>query len=79
MGEGGTRGAVVVVAGKEGPPIPAEDSGEGCRWDGEGECREGEPDAEESVDALKGWTGFILGRRMGRGPGEDGRSYVFLG
>jgi hypothetical protein len=35
---------------------------------------DGEPD--ESVEALKGCTGFMDGRRIGRGPGDDGRSCV---
>jgi hypothetical protein len=63
IGEGGTgtpRAVAVVVvgdvgngrAGKEGPPVLAEDKGDGWRREGEGEWREGEPD--ESVDALKG-------------------------
>ena len=33
---------------------------------------DGEPD--ESVEALKGCTGFMFGRRIGRGPGDDGKS-----
>ena len=70
IGDGGTRVVGDRVADGTGP---ADERGEGWRREGEGECSEGEP--EERVEALKGWTGLMLGRRIGSGPGADGRSY----
>jgi hypothetical protein len=58
--------------GNEGPP--AVDKGKGCCNDGDERRMDGELD--ESVEALKGCTGFMDGRRIGSGPGEDGRSCV---
>jgi hypothetical protein len=56
-----------------GGPGPRGGSGEACLKEGDGECSEGEP--EESVDALNGLSGLSCGRRIGNGPGRDGRSY----
>lgn len=39
-----------------GGPGPRDGSGEVCLKEGDGECRDGEP--EESVDALNGLSGF---------------------
>ena len=69
LGDGGTRGEL----GTAGGPGPREGTGEACLKEGDGEWREGDP--EESVDALNGLSGFSCGRRMGSGPGRDGRSY----
>jgi hypothetical protein len=69
-GDGGTRGELDVAGG----PGPRGGSGDACLKEGDGECSEGEP--EESVDALKGLSGFSCGRRIGSGPGRDGRSYT---
>jgi hypothetical protein len=55
-----------------GGPGPREGSGEACLKEGVGEWSEGEPD--ERVDALNGLSGFSCGRRIGSGPGRDGRS-----
>ena len=66
MGDGGTR--VDVCIGRD----CADDNGEGFLREGGGDGTEGEP--EVSVDDLKGCTGLMLGRRIGSGPGEDGRS-----
>jgi hypothetical protein len=66
MGEGGTRGED--CTGREW----RDESGDGLRSEGEGEGMEGDP--VESVDDLNGCTGLMLGRRMGRGPGAEGRS-----
>jgi hypothetical protein len=68
-GDGGTRGELEIAGG----PGPREGRGEACLKEGDGECSEGEPD--ESVDALNGLSGFSCGRRIGSGPGRDGRSY----
>lgn len=56
----------------DGGPGPREGSGEACLKEGVGEWSEGEP--EERVDALNGLSGFSCGRRIGSGPGRDGRS-----
>lgn len=60
----------------DGGPGPREGSGEACLKEGVGEWSEGEP--EESVDALNGLSGFSCGRRIGSGPGRDGRSEPML-
>lgn len=77
MGDGGSLFEIVGDnggrEGREGPPRPAEDSGDGWRRDGEGECREGDPD--DRVPPLKGCTGLMFGRRIvSPAPGDDGRS-----
>lgn len=69
MGEGGTRGELGPAAALG----PRAGSGDACLKEGDGECRDGEP--EDSVDALNGLSGFSCGRRIGSGPGTDGRSY----
>jgi hypothetical protein len=73
MGDGGIREDVGdVVVGRDGRPV--DDRGDGWRWEEVGEGIDGDPD--ESVDDLKGCTGLILGRRIGRGDGADGRSLL---
>lgn len=78
IGEGGKAwlgdlgpGCVCNCGGREGSDGP--DSGECCRREGEGECNVDEPAAEDRVEVLKGWTGLMLGLRMGNGDpaGED--------
>lgn len=56
----------------DGGPGAREGSGEACLKEGVGEWSEGEPD--ERVEALNGLRGFSCGRRIGSGPGRDGRS-----
>jgi len=74
MGEGGLGARAEIGerggrAGNEGPAYPslvaAEESGEWCRREGDGEWMDGDP--EEIVGDL---NGFNTGRRMGRGPGD---------
>jgi hypothetical protein len=69
VGDGGTRGELGAAAALG----PRAGSGDACLKEGDGECRDGEP--EERVDALNGLSGLSCGRRIGRGPGTDGRSY----
>ena len=72
VGEAGAREDVGDCAGRpgrEGPPRPPVASGEGCRRDGEGECKEGEP--EDMVEDLKTGTEVMGVRRMGTPVGES--------
>jgi hypothetical protein len=50
------------LEGNDGP-----DKGDCCLREGDGECNEPEPAAEESVDDLNGCTGFMLGLRLDNG------------
>jgi hypothetical protein len=62
--------ACACEAGREGSEgMPREERGDGWRSE-EDEWCDGEPD--ESVDALKGCTGLMFGRRMGKGDGGGG-------
>ena len=70
-GDGGTRGEPEVAGG----PGPRGGSGEACLNEGDGECREGEEESVEALNGLSGLSGFSCGRRIGSGPGRDGRSY----